>query len=305
MSANNTIIPINLEETPYGYIPSRNIAITFIVLFSVSTLLHLGQLTKYRLWWLLPTVCLCGAMEIAGWAARLWSSYSPLLSSPFQMQITLTIIGPTPLLAANFIVLGEIIKYLGPAYSRLSPRMYSILFCTCDVVSLFVQGAGGGIAATADTHEGAEIGSHVMLGGIAFQLFVIVTYSLCGIEFFVRYMHDAPFTTSSGWKIWEKKSVQLLSSGRRAPLTKNLKIMIGGLIFNTTALFIRAIYRTIELVDGWNGPIITNELFFNVLDGAMIILAIYTLNFIHPGRFLEKVPEVNDKEMRLNQVDSV
>ncbi|PPQ64049.1 hypothetical protein CVT24_008862 [Panaeolus cyanescens] len=264
--------------------------------WNVQCFLHLGQLTKYRLWWLLPTVCLCGAMEIAGWAARLWSSYSPLLSSPFQMQITLTIIGPTPLLAANFIILGEIIKYLGPAYSRISPRMYSIIFCTC-----FDERTGCGLViyprswrgsgATADTSEGAENGAHIMLVGIAFQLFVIVAYSL----------------TSSGWKIWEKKSFQLLSSGRRAPLTRNLKIMTGALIFNTTALFIRAIYRTIELVDGWNGPIITNELYFNVLDGAMIILAIYTLNFIHPGMFLEKVPEAESREheMKLNQLNSV
>ena len=32
------------------------------------------------------------------------------------------IIAPTPLVAANFILLGRIIRRLGPQYSRLTPR---------------------------------------------------------------------------------------------------------------------------------------------------------------------------------------
>jgi len=62
--------------------------------------------------------------------------------------------------------------------------------------------------------------------------------------------------------------------------------MIYGLIFNTTCLFIRAVYRTIELSDGWKGRIISTQLYFNVLDGAMVTMAIYTLNFTHPGFLL-------------------
>jgi hypothetical protein len=32
------------------------------------------------------------------------------------------VIAPTPLVAANFILLGRIIRRLGPQYSRLTPR---------------------------------------------------------------------------------------------------------------------------------------------------------------------------------------
>ncbi|PPQ64037.1 hypothetical protein CVT24_008850 [Panaeolus cyanescens] len=303
----NAAIPPDLlgAYSPYGYVPSRDIAIVFIVLFGFSTLVHIAQAAKYRLWWLFPTVGLCGVLEVTGWAARLWSSYSPLLSSPFEMQITLTICAPTPLLAANFVILGEMIKYLGPSYSRLSPRMYSIVFCTCDVISLVVQGVGGGMAATVETLEAANRGSHIMLGGIAFQLLVIVVYSACGFEFFMRYLRDKPFTPQSRAKIWENKSIHMLTAGRRSALTPKLKIMGSALIFNTTTLFIRAIYRTIELEDGWNGSIITNELYFNILDGAMIVLAIYTLNFVHPGIFLEKgITGEDDKKAGLHEVES-
>ncbi|KAG2336296.1 hypothetical protein BDR05DRAFT_971133 [Suillus weaverae] len=44
--------------------------------------------------------------------------------------------------------------------------------------------------------------------------------------------------------------------------------------FCTLCIFIRSIYCTVELAD-W-------------LDGAMVTLAIYTLNFFHPGIWLNK-----------------
>jgi hypothetical protein len=75
------------------------------------------------------------------------------------------------------------------------------------------------------------------------------------------------------------------------------------------SILYRAVYRTIELSDGWTGRIIGTQVYFSayfqlhfqfysniikivdVLDGAMIVLAIYTLNFVHPGVFLAAKPE--------------
>lgn len=93
------------------------------------------------MWWLFPTVCLCGVGELVGWSGRLWSSFSPSFYNPFMMQwvvyrgcsptlshflllprIVSTIIAPTPLIAVNFILLSWIVTRLGPCYARLSPR---------------------------------------------------------------------------------------------------------------------------------------------------------------------------------------
>ncbi|KAF9049278.1 hypothetical protein BDZ89DRAFT_1057637 [Hymenopellis radicata] len=215
-----------------GYVPSRGICYFFVVLFTISTLAHLGQGLYTRMWWTIPTIFLAGTLEILGWSGRLWLSFSPSLDTPYMIQIVCTIIGPTPLVAANFIILGTIIGILGPMYSRLGPRNYSRVFLSCDIVSLVVQGAGGGIAAT-----------KIMLGGIIFQL-----------------NED---------------------HGRR-------------LCFNILCLFIRCAtfswsYHAAgpDLTDGWHGRIINTEIYFTVLDGAMVVLAIYTLNFTHPGYLLD------------------
>lgn len=271
----------DFRGSPYHYIPTEGVAITFIALYGLSTLIHTGQAVYYRMWWLLPTVCLCGLLEILGWSARLWSSFSPILSSPFEMQITCTIIGPTPLLAANFVILGIMIQRLGPQYSRLSPKWYTILFCSCDIVSLVVQAVGGGKAAVASGNDmNPTPGGHIMLGGIVFQLLTITIYAIFAVEFYVRYTRNLPIRRSTD------SPASTESDERPEFMSGKVNLMSVALLFSTTCLFIRAIYRTIELSNGWNGRIISTQVLFNVLDGAMITLALYTVNFAHPGLLL-------------------
>ena len=52
----------------------------------LRTVIHLGQAAYFRIWWLIPTVCFAGLLEILGWAARLWSSFDVANPSPFEMQ---------------------------------------------------------------------------------------------------------------------------------------------------------------------------------------------------------------------------
>lgn len=44
-----------------------------------------------------------------------------------------------------------------------------------------------------------------------------------------------------------------------------MKVLICALVFNTTCLFIRAVYRVIELSDGWTGRIIHTQVYFSAL----------------------------------------
>ncbi len=53
-------------------------------------------------------------------------------------------------------------------------------------------------------------------------------------------------------------------------------------------VLIRSIYRTIEFANGWTGRIITTQAYFNVFDGAPIVLAMFTLNAFHPGWLLRE-----------------
>ncbi|KAH8108531.1 RTA1-domain-containing protein [Phellopilus nigrolimitatus] len=241
-------------ELKYGYIPTEWICITFVSLFGISTSIY------FRIWWLLPTVILAGIGETIGWSGRLWSSqtFDGNASVPYLMQISSTVISPTPLVAANFIILGRIIQKLGSQYSRLKPRLYTIIFCSADTVALIIQALGGAAASSATTESGAQEGANIMLAGVIIQMVAITFYVTLAAEFLFRYATKRSFR--------EKSSDEVEGT-----------------------LDHRAVYRTIELADGWTGDVLRTQVLFNVLDGAMICIAIYTLNFFHPGFLLSRV----------------
>jgi hypothetical protein len=265
----------------------------FLVLFSISTLLHLIETIYFRTWFTLYTLVLSGIGEVVGWAGRLWSSSDTTLKNAYLMQTVATGVAPTLMIAANFVIFGAIIRKLGPEYSRLPPRWYLIFFCTSDLVALSIQGSGGGIAGSATDLDRANFGANIMLGGIAFQMATMTVYALFAAEFVYRYVMRKPVRWRAGKKMRGVERVHPDNSsvvGEKADehvrfedANRRVKIMSGALIATTVLIYIRCIYRVIELTDGWKGPIITRELWFNVWDGAMIILAAFILNVFHPG----------------------
>ncbi|KAG2344863.1 RTA1-domain-containing protein [Suillus weaverae] len=283
------------SESPYNYVPTGWICVSFVVLYTISTIIHMDQALKYKLWWMVPTAIFAGVLEIFGWSARLWSSRSPELLTPFEMQLVGTITAPTPLVAANYLILCKIIYELGPQFSRLTPNMYTIVFCSVDLICFVIQAVGGIFAAQA-VHENksATLGGNIMLGGIVIQLFAILIYSGLAAEFFLRRKYNAPF----------RHQVIKFGRGQRS-MSKKMRRMISAISFCTICLFIRSVYRTVELAGGWSGSVFATESYFNWLDGGFVILAIYTLNVIHPGNHLKRDATVHaslpDEDQSFNQ----
>lgn len=161
-----------------------------------------------------------------------------------------------------------------------------------------------------------EKGGHIMLGGIVFQMGVsisyvflfyggahdhptaaIVAYVALASEFLVRYLNDRPLSMYS----------RDPNSPSRAPLSKNMRLMLIGMAMMTVFIFIRSVYRTIELINGFQGAIIHKQVLFNVLDGTMIVLALLTLNFFHPGFLLadETVEKAGSEDsVRLDSMET-
>jgi len=81
------------------------------------------------------------------------------------------------------------------------------------------------MASIADTHDGAEQGAQVMLGGIGLQFAALVIYTVLAAEFLIRVIRDAPIRESN-------------LHARREVDTKT-KTMILGLIISAVLLFIR------------------------------------------------------------------
>jgi hypothetical protein len=118
----------------------------------------------------------------------------------------------------------------------------------------------------------------------------IIVYTACVVDFLRHYSQDSPMRQSPSYFY-------------RGAVDQRLKSMIDALVFSTLVpLFIRSIYRVIEMAGGWTGRIITTEVYFSafsfcyldlslrswtvVSDGGMIAFAMLTINFARPGFLL-------------------
>ncbi|KAF4417802.1 RSB1-like protein [Fusarium acutatum] len=254
-------------HTSYGYVPSTAAGIVFCVLFGLSTIMHLIQLGRSRIWWCSVFV-IGGLVEIIGWAGRAWSSQCPYNSTAFLMQISTLIIAPVFFTAGVYIILGRLIQVFGRDCSILRPNLYLWIFCTCDVISLVVQAIGGGLASAAvnKVNGNTDPGTNTMVAGIVFQLASMSVFVALAIDFLIR-------STRRG----------MLKSGKKSSIP-----ILSAMTLSLLCIYLRSIYRTIELSQGWTGYLITHERYFIALDGAMMVIAVGIFNFIHPATFLPR-----------------
>lgn len=202
-----------------------------------------------------------------GWASRTWAAKCPYNRDAFLSQIVTLIIAPVFFSAALYVLLGQLIQNLGRSSSFLSARWYTIIFCTCDVVSLVIQAVGGAMASMADTNEQQDRGTNIMEGGIVFQLATMTLFGFL-LGDFARRISSARF-------------------GLRDAVTRNLKLVLGAIFLSFVVIYIRSIYRTIELAQGWRGHLITHEVYFIALDAAMMIIAVAVFVPIDPAVMLD------------------
>jgi len=248
-------------------------------LFGLSTLIHLVQSIQFRTWWLLPTVVVGGLGEILGWAARTWSSKSPDLQTPFIMQISATIISPTFILAAHFMILGKLVRLLGPQYSRLRPRTYTVVFVSCDLAALIIQAIGAAQASNGTDkwdQKKTDRGGNIMLGSIVLQMLAITAYTILAFEFVFRLLAKKPFNRP-----------RKPTTHRFSEFNGSQKLAVVELTLCSVFLLIRSAYRTAELASGWNGRVIATEWLFIAFDGSMIAGVMISMNIFHVGMLLK------------------
>ncbi|KAI0893608.1 RTA1-domain-containing protein [Annulohypoxylon nitens] len=263
----------------YGYKPSLVAGIIFCALFGIAFFGH--SLQTIRLRRSTSGFLAVGALtELIGWIGRTWSAECPYNRNAFLIQITTLIIGPVFYTAALYVLLGMFIGVLGREYSILSARMYSIVFLTCDTISLVVQAVGGAKASIASGNgDDPKPGTNIMVAGVIFQLVAMTIFTLFTLDFLRR------------------------SSKFGMPQEYN-KIIIA-LFVSLAAIFARSIFRAVELMEGWTGYLMMHEAYFIALDGALMVLAVVIFLPFDPARTIPKVyHEAKDDSRELSDYSS-
>ena len=261
-----------VEASIYGYYPSlpANAFLTawFAALFIPNVVFGI----YYKAWTYILALGVGCAIEALGYGGRIMLHNNPFSVSGFQMQICCLILGPAFNSAAIYLTLKHIALTFGPEYSLVKPRWYTWIFICGDLLSLVLQAIGGGMAATAgDNEDQQNLGTDIMIAGIAWQVITLLIFGFVATLYVLRRRRG-------------------LSSGHQfTPIAQatfadiKFKLFAFGIVTAFIAVFLRCVYRIAEMSGGWANPIQRDEASYIAFEGALIAYATMVQTIFHPG----------------------
>jgi hypothetical protein len=139
----------------------------------------------------------------------------------------------------------------GENISRIRLVWYTRFFINCDIASLSLQGAGGGVASSATKQRTMDLGNRLMLIGLIFQMVFLLLFALACADIAIR---------AQKYKSWRNPAYSKLRA------TTRFRGFLWALLVAFVSIFIRCVYRVIELGGGWNNRLMREETPFIILE---------------------------------------
>jgi hypothetical protein len=197
----------------------------------------------------------------------------------------MALVAPCFTSAGIYYILSQLIEHWRKQghdrYSPIGAKLYLIIFITFDLLSIVIQGVGGGLASSAGSeNKDTSTGTHIMIAGIVIQLVSMSVFCILWIWTVHRARRhlrrdSVVYDSVTGAAVGDKLS------GMR------LLLLVVITSFSAACIVIRNFYRAVELAQGWTGYLITHEIYFCLLDGMLMALALLAFNIVHPAWFLD------------------
>lgn len=123
--------------------------------------------------------------------------------------------------------------------------MYYWVFIPSDIISLFLQAAGGGISCVGSTEDDIQVGVNISLVGLIFQVITLTIFCVL----FMDYVYRAWWSTSR-YKI--------------QPLVSFLAFVFIAVLL----ILLRCVYRVVELHAGYFSDLFRDEALFIALESV-------------------------------------
>jgi len=134
-------------------------------------------------------------------------------------------------------------------------------------------------------------GNYTIIGGLSFQAFTLLVFLCLSTNFGIRSV-----------KAYRRHGSSALSedpNARKLRQSKRFKLLIFSLAFSAVLIFMRSIYRVIELSEGWKGPLMTTEKFVMWLEAIPVAVSGFFLSLVHPANcFRDEDPAEENMELR-------
>ncbi|KAI4759835.1 hypothetical protein E4T52_14871 [Aureobasidium sp. EXF-3400] len=247
------------SATYYAYKPSLAAAVVFIVLFFLTVILHIYQISRTRSWFWIPFIT-GGIFEIIGYLGRAINATETRYEwsfGPFVIQTLFILLAPVLFAASMYMMLGRIALVSGSEHKLIIRRSWlTKIFVLGDILAFFVQ-AVGGVMLTQTSASAASRGQKIVLVGLFIQIIFFGLFITTALVFAMR----------------------AFNGSRKAPWRSALIV----LIFGSTLIMVRCIYRVVEYIQGKSGHIMSHEAFIYVFDASLMFIVMILSNTMHPS----------------------
>ncbi|KAK9325286.1 RTA1 like protein-domain-containing protein [Lipomyces orientalis] len=288
----NGYLPPEACDAILLYVPSVAAAILFSVLFGLTLICHGFQGFKYKKKY--TWVIMMGALwELLAFIFRTLLTRNQSNVGYDTAHVIMFLLAPLWINAFLYMTLGRMIYFFLPdqRLGRISAKRYGVMFVWLDIVSFIVQLAGASITTGTNVPSSTVmLGLHIYMGGIGLQEFFILVFTCLTIH-----LHHRMLSMEHSGKLDPDK----LNRGS-IPWPWMLYAIYTALVMIT----VRIVFRLCQYARGTDpsNPVLTHEAYEYVFDALPMLLALVTLNIIHPGRILQgpdsEFPKVSRQEKK-------
>ena len=258
----------------FFYVPSLASGIAFITVFSVFLAIHLLTSLRYLqprffIYWGLGLTA-----EIIAYAGRIWVTRSGgNLTRAFVMEYVTISIAPSILLTALYHTASQVYTVFNEEFLILDAKYFMKYLISFNIISGAIQGSGGGILSN---YTSADVtgnkGLQLMVAGLSLQVVSLLIFQTVWYIFLVRVYNSN--------KVYG--DAQFCEQYHNVRERKYIYYFLATFSWALLYIFIRTIYRLVEMSNGLTSKLATREIYFNVLDGMMIALACFCITLLPP-----------------------
>ncbi|KAL6693194.1 RTA1 like domain-containing protein [Trichoderma pleuroticola] len=267
----NGYVPPDACNANYGFYPRWEDNAAFAIAFGLTTCAHLAQaitLKKPFCWVIIMGAlweCFCFILRTLGAKDQQNSTYVTLSTLLF-------LLAPLWINAFAYMVVSRLIYFLHPKQTslRIPARWLAKGFVTADIISFIVQAAGGALMADQHSTENASLGRKIYMAGVGSQLFFVLIFVVVVTSFYRQVSFDIRTGTLKNRNRWIRHLILV--------------------IFLVLVLIVERItFRLIEFSGGVSSSneILRHEAYQLYLDALPMLLALASLNLVHPGIVLK------------------
>lgn len=200
-------------------------------------------------------------VEFIGYAARAGASNNTGKLMPYIIQSIFVLLAPTLFAATVYMVLARIIRAVdGEKLSPIRMELITKIFVTCDIVTFFVQGGGGGLMAVSSL---TNIGQDIVLAGLVLQILTFALFVFTAVTFDQRIRKTPTSAIIQGDVSWKQhlRSLYAISA----------------------MIFIRSIFRVLEYGLGNDGYLATHEWSNYIFDTVPMLIVMLCFAVWYPN----------------------